>query len=117
MRKRRCHRHPDELRRTAVERWAAGELLEEVARDLDLHKRLIQRWRWGRGKKSEKQYPAPNAEDPEPVWQAENQRLKALLADRTLELDFFRGALHKIEARRQPSSKSGETASSTKSGR
>jgi hypothetical protein len=32
--------------------------------------------------------------------------LKQLLAEKTLEVDFFRGALQKVEARRQ---KSGET--------
>jgi transposase-like protein len=117
MRKRRCYRHSDEVRRTAVQRWAAGELLEEVARDLDVHPRLIRYWRWGRGKKRKQLYQAPRPEDAEPVWQEENLRLKAMLADKTLEVEFFKGALQRIEARRQPSSKSGETASTTKSGR
>ena len=117
MRKRRCYRHSDELRRSAVNRWAAGEPLDDVARDLDLSARLIRTWRFGRGEKSKKRYPAPGPEDPEPVWQEENQRLKSLLADRTLELDFFKGALLKVEARRQPSSKSGAIASTTKSSR
>jgi hypothetical protein len=40
-----------------------------------------------------------------------------LLADKTLELDFFKGALQKIEARRQQSEGSGEKASTTKSGK
>jgi len=37
----------------------------------------------------------------------EIHRLKQLLAEKTLEVDFFRGALQKIEARRQRSSGSG----------
>jgi hypothetical protein len=45
----------------------------------------------------------------------EIHRLKQLLADKTLELDFFRGALQKIEARRQRRSGSGEMASTTRS--
>jgi hypothetical protein len=42
--------------------------------------------------------------------------LKQALAEKTLEVDFFRGALQKIEARRQPHGKTGETASTPKSG-
>jgi hypothetical protein len=43
------------------------------------------------------------------------QQLKRLLAEKTLEVDFFKGALQKIEARRQKSGASGETASTTRS--
>src|SRR5712664_1530070 len=38
-----------------------------------------------------------------------------LLAEKTLEVDFFKGALQKIEARRQRNSCSGEMASTTRS--
>jgi len=41
--------------------------------------------------------------------------LKRVLADKTLEADFFRGALQKVEARRQKGSGSGEMASTTRS--
>ncbi len=44
-------------------------------------------------------------------------RLKRLLAEKTLEVDFFKGALQKVEARRQSNSDSGEKASTTKSGK
>jgi len=43
------------------------------------------------------------------------QQLKRLLAEKTLEVDFFKGALQKIEARRQKSGVSGEMASTTRS--
>ena len=45
----------------------------------------------------------------------EIHRLKQLLAEKTLEVDFFRGALQKIEARGQRSSGSGEMTSTTRS--
>jgi transposase-like protein len=54
---------------------------------------------------------------PEKNLITEVDRLKRLLADKTLELDFFKGALQKIEARRQQSEGSGEKASTTKSGK
>jgi hypothetical protein len=41
-------------------------------------------------------------------------KLKRLLAEKTLEVDFFKGALQKIEARRQKHGASGETASTTR---
>ena len=43
--------------------------------------------------------------------------LKRVLAEKTLEVDFFKGALQKVEARRQSGSGSGETASTTRSGK
>ena len=43
--------------------------------------------------------------------------LKRVLAEKTLEVDFFRSALQKVEARRQQSSRSGEKASTSKSKR
>ena len=46
----------------------------------------------------------------------ENQRLKEALANKILELDFFKGALQKVEARRQSKGVSGGKASTTKSG-
>ncbi|MEO8027862.1 MAG: hypothetical protein ABI823_15365 [Bryobacteraceae bacterium] len=44
------------------------------------------------------------------------EQLKRLVADKTLEADFFKGALQKVEARRQSNFKACVTASSTKSG-
>jgi len=45
----------------------------------------------------------------------ENHRLKQLFAEKTIEVDFFKGALQRVEARRQKSGKSGETASTSRS--
>lgn len=41
------------------------------------------------------------------------QRLSKLLREKTLEVGFFKGALQKVEARRQTNGGSGETASAT----
>jgi hypothetical protein len=46
----------------------------------------------------------------------ENQRLQLLLAKKVLEVEFFRGALQKIEARRQSLKGIGETAFTNKCG-
>jgi len=47
----------------------------------------------------------------------EVSQLKRALAEKTLELDFFKGALQKVEARRQQKDGSGAKASTTKSGK
>ena len=41
--------------------------------------------------------------------------LKQVLSDKTLKLDFFNGALQKVEVRRRNSGMTGEKASTTKS--
>ncbi len=46
----------------------------------------------------------------------EVERLKRALAEKVLELDFFKGALHKIEARRRGEGSTGAKASTTRSG-
>jgi hypothetical protein len=47
----------------------------------------------------------------------EIRQLKQSLANRALEVDFFKGALQKVAARRQQGSNSGEKASTTRSGK
>jgi hypothetical protein len=56
------------------------------------------------------------AEPPrESTLRKEVSQLKRLLAEKTLEVDFFKSALQKVEARRQKGGTSGEKASTTKS--
>ena len=57
--------------------------------------------------------PPPNAREVTLI--NENRRLKEALANKALEVDFFKGALQKIEARRQQTEGTGEKASTTKS--
>jgi hypothetical protein len=50
----------------------------------------------------------------ESTLRREISKLKRLLADKTVGVDFFRGALQKVEARRQQSGLSGEKAFAAK---
>ena len=52
-----------------------------------------------------------------PELRQQVRQLKRLLAEKAMEVDFFKGALQKVEARRQRSSGSGEQTSTTKSGK
>lgn len=47
----------------------------------------------------------------------EVSHLKRVLAEKTLEVDSFKSALQNVEARRQQGSRSGEKASSSRSGK
>jgi transposase-like protein len=89
--------------------------VKELAQELGVHRSVLYQWR-------DQLAPLDRAEWREAVetgespLERENRRLKEALAQKTLEIDFFKGALQKIAARRQRSSKTGETASTTKSG-
>src|SRR5262245_23544433 len=99
----------------AVKRLKDCDNISELAKELGVHRRLLYTWR-------EKLEPAEKEEGPPPVnsreltLRKEVNKLKRALADKTLEADFFEGALQKVKARRQRIEKSGEKASTTKSG-
>ena len=101
-----------EFWQAAVKRLNAGESGSDLARELGINKRGLYRWR-------EKLQPGENnrGRQREAALGQENQRLKRALADKVLEVDFLRGALHKIEARRQGSGNTGAGASTTRSGK
>jgi transposase-like protein len=112
-------RHSDELHSKAVARVLNGERVAVVAQELDVHKRLLRAW-VAAARKAAGSQPAKAAVGQrarKERLQRENEQLKRALADKTLELDFFKGALQKVEARRQPHGKAGGTASTTKSGK
>ena len=107
-------RYSRKFQRMAVERMRTCEDVGEWARELGVSRRCLYRWR------SKLEMLEPGEESSRPSTHAashrkEIQQLKRLLADKTLEVDFFKGALQKIEARRQKRGASGETASTSKS--
>ena len=114
--KKRVGRYPKEFRRIAVERLKNCDNIVALAQELGVHRRLLYKWR-------EQLDPAEIPEESPPQSSREStlrkevSQLKRLLADKALEVDFFRGALQKIEARRQRKGNSGATASTTKSGK
>jgi len=98
----------------AVERMRSSENVGELAKELGVTRRCLYKWRTKLG------YLLPEEKIPRPNWSElayrhQVRELKRLLAEKTLEADFFKGALQKVEARRQKSSSSGEVASTTKS--
>jgi transposase-like protein len=97
-----------------VERLKQSDNIVELAKELGVHRRMLYRWR-------DQLEPVAKEEGAPPSREArlrqEVSQLKRALAEKTLELDFFKGALQKIEARRQPQDGTGAKASTTKSGK
>lgn len=115
MRNRNGWRYPEDFRRTAVERFKCCENIEWLARELGVPRQTLYRWE----KESER-----NAQEGEPIpeksresrLRREVRELKRLVAKQAVELDFFKGALQKIEVGHRGSSGSGELASTATSG-
>ena len=107
-------RYSRKFQRRAVERMETCEDVGELARELGVRPRCLYKWR----RKLEMVEPGQEASRPSTHASAHRKeiyRLKQLLAEKTLEVDFFKGAWQKIEARRQRNSDSGEMASPTRS--
>jgi transposase-like protein len=139
-RKRRVWRYSNAFHAAVVQRVLNGETTAAVARDVDVHQRLVRAWvhqaketggtaaRLGAVSGHEEPQEKPplvarvsgkqRAEEArQRAVLRENQQLKQALAEKTLEVDFFKGALQKVAARRQQSNKPGETASTPRSGK
>lgn len=115
MAKRRVGRYPKAFRQMAVERLKRCENIVALSQELGVHRRLLYKWR-------DQLDPAECDNGPPPenaregTLRKEVAQLKRALADKTLEVDFFKGALRKVEARRQRSGGSGGKTSTAKSG-
>ena len=94
----------------AVERMRNCGNVSVLAKDLGVDRSILYHWR--------NLMPSEGGLGPElPVRELrkEIRDLKRVQAEKAMEVDVFRGALQKVEARRQKGSSSGETASTTKS--
>jgi transposase-like protein len=103
----------------AVERMRNSTNINELARELGVNRSLLYRWR-GQLEATPAGEAAEHgqaSEDPRDAkLREENGVLKRALAEKGLEVDFFKGALQKIAARRQRNTDSGARASTTRSG-
>jgi transposase-like protein len=98
----------------AVERMKTCESVGELARELGVTQRCLYKWR----RKLETVEAGEEASRPATHATAHRKeilQLKRLLAEKTLEVDFLKGALQKIGARRRRNFDSGETGSTNTS--
>jgi len=99
----------------AVERLKRCENIVALSEELGVHRRLLYKWRDQLDPVDISAEPPP--ENPrESTLRKEVGQLKRLLAEKTLEVDFFKGALQEVAARRQKHGITGGKASTTKSG-
>jgi transposase-like protein len=112
--KKRVGKFPKAFRQMAVDRLNQCENIVTLAKEFGVSRRLLYTWR-------EKLEPTasgagPPANGREATLQKEVSQLKRVLAEKVLEVDFFKGALHTVEARRQRNGPAGAQASTPTSG-
>jgi len=108
-----------EYRRMVVERMNSCDNITALAKELGLERKLMYSWRAQLAEEgaSAGGVAARVVETREQQLERQVGQLKRALADKTLELDFFKGALQKVEARRRQSRNSGGKTSTTTSGK
>jgi transposase-like protein len=97
--KRSVGRYPKAFRKMALERLKGCDNIVALSEELGVHRRLLYKWRDQLEPIEDGKGPPAVSEERELRQQV--SRLKRLVADKTLEADFFKGALQKIETRRQ----------------
>jgi len=100
----------------AVERLKTCDNIVALSKELGVHRRLLYKWRDQFAPFDETAEPATGS-SPQATLRRKVHQLRRLLVDKTLEVDFFKGALQKIAARRQKNASVGGTASTSKSER
>jgi hypothetical protein len=105
-----------EVKARALERMRTTPNISALSKEMRIPRRTLYSWRDKELAKVESRRKVE--------WQTKEQELeqsirhlKEVLAEKTLDLDFFRGALQKIEVRRQSRSAVVAPASTTKSGK
>ena len=122
-----------EFRLSVVERMEAGESTSALARELNVYRQVLERWRdrvRGGGPDALKRkrgrprklvlIPPYSLPGPEPGLAAAQARIGELerkVGRQQLELDFFKRALRQVEASRRPNEEPGVTASTPSSKR
>ena len=97
--KRAVGRYPKAFRKMAVERLKSCDNIVALSEELGVHRRLLYKWRDHLEPIDDGEAPPENSKERELRLQV--GQLKRLVADKTLEVDFFKGALQKVEARRR----------------
>ena len=111
-------KYSDEFRQQALEQMKTCDNVTALARELGIARKWLYKWRdeaLGRVHEPRTIPPAkPAVEDRERKHVAELERL---VARQALEIDFFKGALQRVEERRRKREETSGTASTSKSGK
>ena len=110
MGKRKNRHWSEEEKRRIVERMKSSRH-QDVADELGVDRRQLYAWRMQVRREAE----GAVGQGREQQLEQEVKQLRDALARKVMEADFLRGALRRIEARRQSSASCGATASTKKS--
>ena len=113
MAKKRVGKFPKAFRQMAVDRLTQCDNIVTLAKELGISRRLLYTWREKLEPRESNGLPENS---PEATLRKEVSRLKRVLAEKVREVDFFKGALHTVEARRQRNETAGVQASMPTSG-
>ena len=110
----------DEFRRNALEQMKTSTNVTELARQFGIRRKWLYYWRdEATGRVSEPR----KAAEPKPTKIADNREnkriaeLERLVARQAMEIDFFKGALLRVEEKRRKREQSSGTPSTSRSGK
>ena len=113
--KKKRRRHSATFKREAVARMRDCPNILALARELGIDPKSLYEWKWREeGRPNPKALPLTTRAAQQgslETLRRENAHLKRVLAEKALEVDFFKGALQQVEARRRSRGGSGETPS------
>jgi transposase-like protein len=115
MNKGKVWRHPETFQRLAVERFKCCENIEHLARELGVARQTLYRW-YKKSEGADEGQHTVLEKSRESRLRREIRDLKRLLAEKVVEVDFFKGALQQIEVRQRENRWPGELAFTTTSG-
>jgi transposase-like protein len=109
---REWHRYKPEFRKKAVERLKGCTNVEALARELKVSRGILYRWQDKAEGREKPKRPGPVVDTPAiAALKKEVVDLKLALGEKALEVDFFRGALQRVEDRQRKAGNSGDQAS------
>jgi transposase-like protein len=116
--RRKWDRYSAEFRQQALERMKTCDNVKALAKELGVARQQLYWWKQRAEQRANLREPGAT-EDPRDRRIRELTKkiaeLEGVIGQKTLELDFFAGALRRIEESRQKKGVSGETASTPKS--
>ena len=107
MERKKGQRYSAEFRREAVEQMRVSSNIIRLAGELGVCRRVLYNWR----DRSDETDPPRSREL---ILRRQILKLKRLLANKTLEVDFFKHALQRVRARRRQNYRPGDMASTPK---
>ena len=113
MAKKRVGKFPKAFRQMAVDRLMQCDNIVALAKELGISRRRLYTWR---EKLESRESHGPPVNSREATLRKEVSQLKRVLAEKVLEVDFFKGAVHTVEARRQRNGTAGAQAATPISG-